>query len=183
MIELGELAVAGFLRMGHRTEDVSGEVRNSGRGIGNILSLLELNIVAIFHERLAGFLLFEAFWILENCSEVGHAEDNVSPREGLLQGLHIVQISLDHLNPFGLPCLCTFGGNVARLPTGTREVRVGNRASLQLPCQSSWKLSPESMRHIQRSTAETHLHTGNAENNDKARHRGGSKYESDYEGI
>lgn len=143
MIELGELAVAGFLRMGHRTEDVSGEVRNSGRGIGNILSLLELNIVAVLHERLVGLLLFEAFWILENCPEVGNAEDDVGSHESLLQGLHIVQISLDHLNPFGLPCLCTIGGNAARhtadLPTGTREVRVGNRASLQVRCQSSWK--------------------------------------------
>lgn len=28
------------------------------------------------------------------------------------------------------------------------------------------------MRHNRRSPVETHLHTGNAENNDKARHRG-----------
>lgn len=31
------------------------------------------------------------------------------------------------------------------------------------------------MKHIQKSTFETHLHTGNAENNDKARHRGAKK--------
>lgn len=84
MIELSELAVAGILSMGHWAEDISGEVRNSGCSIGNILSLLKLNMVAIFHERLAGLLLFEAFWILENCPEVGNAKDDFGPYEGLL---------------------------------------------------------------------------------------------------
>jgi hypothetical protein len=41
------------------------------------------------------------------------------------------------------------------------------------------KLSLESMRHIQRSSVETHLHTGNAENNDKAQHRGADGFFSE----
>lgn len=139
MIELGELAVAGILSMA-----IELKIYREKSGTTVTASAI---FFSLSHERLAGLFLFDAFWILKNCPEFGNAEDDVSPGEGLLQGLHVVQITLDHLNRFRFPYVCSIGGNVARQtvdpPTGTRKMHVCNRASLQVRCQPSWKLSLE----------------------------------------
>lgn len=84
MVQLAILSAARLGRMGHGTEDVSREVRNSGRSVGNILALLQLDLVAVLNQLLSGILL-GAFGIFEDGPKVGDPKNNVGADKCLLQ--------------------------------------------------------------------------------------------------
>lgn len=67
----------------------------------------QLNLVAVSNKFLTRRFLFSGARILPNGPEISNAKDDAGSLEGPLEGLDVVEFTLDYFNSLGCPC---FGG-------------------------------------------------------------------------
>ena len=134
MVQPLKLAVTPFGSICHRAENITFKRRYLRRTVRQVLGLLQLQLEAIVRDILIRFLLLLTLWITEDCPEVSNAENHVRPLECSNKAANIIEVGLDHFDPFGLPGLCTFGRDITArttdLPAWGLQVGIGNGAAL-----------------------------------------------------
>lgn len=98
VLELAVAALAGIAQSRNEEAVVVQSVDHGGRGIGNVLALLILDIVGVLAAGDAKILcLCAAIWAEEGLPVLGDAEDDVGAGKRGLEALDVVELSLDHL--------------------------------------------------------------------------------------
>lgn len=108
--------------------------RGGGGGVGDVLALLQLDLVAVLDELLVGALPGAAGRVLDDGPEVGDAEDDVRAGERSLEGLCVVEVALDEFDAPRGPGLggvrCWVASDTADLPPWGFKICVRDRAAL-----------------------------------------------------
>ena len=112
--------------VGKHRRDETFQTRNSGSGIGDVLSLKNLELIAKLVEGLAGLQLLLVCRVEKRVPEIRGAEDGSSIFEGAFQGLDVVEVTLDNLNTFIDPVFGFGGvsGNPTYLPAWLIEIDI-----------------------------------------------------------
>lgn len=108
MIQLRILATARFRRISHRAKDISLQrCRRRSCSISKILSMSQLNLVAVSNKFLISCFQFRGTRVLPDGPEVSNAKDDTGSVESSLERLDVVEVALDDFDSLGCPC---FGG-------------------------------------------------------------------------
>lgn len=105
VVDPGVFPVAQLLDIAHSRHDKAVQVYHSGSSIGNTLTLLHFEIVAVLINRLSWLEFRLSCGIVELTPEIGGGEDGVGVFKGRYERLLVVEVCFDYLDAFGSPGL------------------------------------------------------------------------------
>ena len=133
MIYPGVLSLTPVFRIRQRGQDIAFQTFDRGSSVGNILPLVDLEVEAVFVDRLSGIQLLLVLGIIQEAPKIRGPKDGGSSLEGGDEGTNIVQVSFDNFDSFLGPVLglVRVPGHPTDLPARLLEEDIGNGTSLE----------------------------------------------------
>lgn len=132
MVDMRILALAQFLGITHSRKNESIQSSHSSSCIGDVLALLQFEVVAVLVKRLPWLELLSGRRVVELAPVIGVGEDGIGAFESGHKRIFIVQVGFDHFDAFGAPGL-GFGwvaGNATDFPSGLFGIELCDGAAL-----------------------------------------------------